>query len=253
VVVELRRPDNSGPFLDGGAGEVVELASGGRLVTLSAYRGVEGRSRLLLARPELGQPVAGYLQRFGRPIAYGYLEERPPLAAYQTIFATEPGSAEMPSAGRPFSGRLLAGLVSRGVSLAPITLHTGVSSPEASEPPAAERFRVPAATAALVNHTHRQGGRVVAVGTTVTRALESAADEQGIVDAAEGWTDLVLDSSRPVRTVDGLITGWHAASASHLMLLESVAGTELVTRAYNAAAGAGYLWHEFGDSCLLLP
>ncbi len=252
-VVELRRPDNSGPFLDGITGEVVQLAAGGRVLILSAYRGVEGRSRLLLARPELGQPLAGYLQRFGRPIAYSYLEERPPLSDHQTVFATEPGSAEMPSAGRPFSGRLLAGLVSRGVSLAPITLHTGVSSPEASEPPAPERFRVPAATAALVNHTHREGGRVVAVGTTVTRALESAADERGVAFSAEGWTDLVLDSTRPVRTVDGLITGWHAASATHLMLLESVAGTGLVTRAYDAAVGAGYLWHEFGDSCLLLP
>ncbi|HEU4866546.1 MAG TPA: S-adenosylmethionine:tRNA ribosyltransferase-isomerase [Actinomycetota bacterium] len=252
-VVELRKPDNSGPFLDGGTGEVVELPGGGRIAILSAYRGVEGRSRLLLARPQLGRPVAGYLKRFGRPIAYGYLEERPPLSDYQTIFATEPGGAEMPSAGRPFSGRVLAGLVSRGVSLAPITLHTGVSSPEVSEPPAPERFRVPAATAALANHTHREGGRVVAVGTTVTRALESAADEQGFVNAAEGWTDLVLDASRPVRTVDGLITGWHAASATHLLLLEAVAGSGLVTRAYDAAAAAGYLWHEFGDSCLLLP
>lgn len=251
-IVELRKPDNTGPFLDGSAGEEVLLAAGGRIVIGSAYRGVEGRSRLLLARPELGQPVAGYLRRFGRPIAYGYLQERRPLSDYQTIFATEPGSAEMPSAGRPFSGRLLADLVSREVSFAPITLHTGVSSPEFSELPGAERFRVPAATAALVNHTHREGGRVIAVGTTVTRALESAGDEQGKVCAAEGWTDLVLDSSRPVRAVEGLITGWHAASATHLMLLESVAGTGLVTRAYDAAVGAGYLWHEFGDSCLLL-
>lgn len=252
-ILELRKPDNTGPFLDGSAGEEVQLAAGGRMVIRSAYRGVEGRSRLLLARPELGGPVAGYLQRFGRPITYGYLRERPPLSEYQTIFATEPGSAEMPSAGRPFSGRLLAGLVSRGVSLAPVTLHTGVSSPEVTELPAVERFRVPAATAALVNHTHREGGRVVAVGTTVTRALESAVDEQGLLSAAEGWTDLVLDASRPVRAVNGLITGWHATSATHLMLLESVAGSDLVTRAYNAAVGAGYLWHEFGDSCLLLP
>jgi S-adenosylmethionine:tRNA ribosyltransferase-isomerase len=252
-IVELRKPDNTGPFLDGSTGEAVQLAAGGRIVVLSAYQGVEGRSRLLLARPELGQRVAGYLQRFGRPIAYGYLQERPPLSDYQTIFATEPGSAEMPSAGRPFSGRLLARLVSQGITLAPITLHTGVSSPEVSEPPAPERFRVPAATAALVNHTHREGGRVVAVGTTVTRALESAADEQGMVFAADGWTDLVLDSLRPVRAIDGLVTGWHAAAATHLMLLESVAGPGLVTRAYDAAVGAGYLWHEFGDSCLLLP
>ena len=252
-IMELRRPDNTGPFLDGSSGEPVRPAAGGQITILSAYRGVEGRSRLLVARPELGQPVAGYLQRYGRPIAYGYLEEQRPLSDYQTIFAREPGSAEMPSAGRPFSGRLVADLISREVLLAPITLHTGVSSPVISELPAAERFRVPATTAALVNHTHREGGRVIAVGTTVARALESAVDGRGVVSGAEGWTDLVLDSSRPVRAVDGLITGWHASSATHLMLLESVAGADLVSRAYDAAAGAGYLWHEFGDSCLLLP
>jgi S-adenosylmethionine:tRNA ribosyltransferase-isomerase len=252
-VVELRRPDNSGPFLDGRAGEVVEPAGGGRVVIVSAYRGVEGRSRLLRARPDLGASVTDYLRRFGRPIAYGYLEQPAPLSDYQTIFADELGSAEMPSAGRPFSGRVVARLVARGVTLAPVVLHTGVSSPEMGEPPAAERFRVPATTAELVNATRRAGGRVVAAGTTTTRALESAANAAGQVEPADGWTDLVLDGSRPARVVDGLITGWHAASATHLMLLESVAGKEIVGRAYDAAVRAGYLWHEFGDSCLLLP
>ena len=252
-VVELRRPGNTGPFLDGRTGEVVVPAGGGRVEVVSAYRGVEGRSRLLRARPDLGVPVAEYLGRFGRPIAYGYLEQQSPLSDYQTIFADEPGSAEMPSAGRPFSGRVVAGLVARGVVLTPVVLHTGVSSPEMGEPPAAERFRVPAATAELVNATRRSGGRVVAVGTTVTRALESAANERGFVEPAGGWTDLILDGSRPARVVGGLITGWHAASATHLMLLESVAGREMVSRAYDAAVEAGYLWHEFGDSCLLLP
>jgi S-adenosylmethionine:tRNA ribosyltransferase-isomerase len=252
-VVELRRADNAGPFLDGRTGEIVSTPGGGRVEVVSAYRGVEGRSRLLRARPELGAPVDEYLGRYGRPIAYGYLEHPAPLSDYQTIFAAEPGSAEMPSAGRPFSGRLVAGLVSRGVVLAPVVLHTGVSSPEIGEPPAPERFRVPAATAALVNSTLRTGGRVVAAGTTVTRALESAANETGRVRPADGWTDLVLDGSRPARVVGGLITGWHASPATHLMLLESVAGREMVGRAYDAAVQSGYLWHEFGDSCLLLP
>ena len=252
-VVELRLPDNSGPMLDGRAPGTVKLSGGGRILIDSPYRGVEGRSRLLTVRPALDLTVAGYLQRFGRPIAYGYLQEPRPIGDYQTIFASEPGSAEMPSAGRPFTERLVARLVSKGVLFAPVVLHTGVSSPEGAEPPAAERFRVPKSTAALVNHTRSTGGRVVAVGTTVTRALESAAGERGFVSPAEGWTDLVLDASRPARAVDGLITGWHAASATHLMLLESVAGKDLVHQAYRAAVGAGYLWHEFGDSCLLLP
>ncbi|HEY7009185.1 MAG TPA: S-adenosylmethionine:tRNA ribosyltransferase-isomerase, partial [Jatrophihabitantaceae bacterium] len=174
-------------------------------------------------------------------------------AAYQTVFAREPGSAEMPSAGRPFTAALVTELVSRGIVVAPILLHTGVSSQDAGEPPQPERFRVPEPTARLVNLTRAWGNRVVAVGTTVTRALESAADRDGVVCDRSGWTDLVLGPDRPARVVGGLITGWHAPGASHLQLLEAVAGAPLVDRAYTEALRAGYLWHEFGDSCLLLP
>jgi S-adenosylmethionine:tRNA ribosyltransferase-isomerase len=259
-VVELRLPDASGPVLDGAAGESVQLAGGGRLKILHAYRGVEGKSRLLRARPLLGLGVRGsrdgtveHLARYGRPITYGYLDGRWPLAMYQTVFANEPGSAEMPSAGRPFTSGLVTKLVGQGVMFAPILLHSGVSSPEKGEAPGPERFRVSESTAHLVNHTRSSGGRVIAVGTTVTRALESATDQQGQVVGLEGWTDLLLDSSRPTRVVDGLCTGWHSAGASHLMLLEAVAGRQMVHRAYHEAATAGYLWHEFGDSCLLLP
>ena len=152
-VVEMRLPDNSGPMLDGRAPGTVDLSGGGRIVIDSPYRGVEGRSRLLKVQPVFELTVADYLQRFGRPIAYGYLEEPRPLDDYQTIFASEPGSAEMPSAGRPFSERLVARLVSKGVLFAPVVLHTGVSSPEGAEPPAAERFRVPKSTAVLVNQS----------------------------------------------------------------------------------------------------
>jgi S-adenosylmethionine:tRNA ribosyltransferase-isomerase len=176
-----------------------------------------------------------------------------PLIEYQTVFAREPGSAEMPSAGRPFTAELVVDLVTRGIGVAPITLHTGVSSQEPGEPPQSEPFRVPESTARAVNATRAWGGRVVAVGTTVTRALESATDEAGIVRAARGWTDLVLGPNRPARVVNGLVTGWHAPGASHLDLLEAVAGPDLVERAYRAAVRQRYLWHEFGDSCLLLP
>ena len=176
-----------------------------------------------------------------------------PLAEYQTVFAREPGSAEMPSAGRPFTAQVVTDLITRGVALAPIVLHTGVSSQEPGEPPQPERFRVPAATARLVNGTRQAGGRVIAVGTTVTRALESAADPDGSVRAGHGWTDLVLGPSRPARVVTGLVTGWHAPGASHLALLAAVAGNALVERAYAEAVRQEYLWHEFGDSCLLLP
>ncbi|MGH3253579.1 MAG: S-adenosylmethionine:tRNA ribosyltransferase-isomerase, partial [Trebonia sp.] len=153
----------------------------------------------------------------------------------------------------PRGAQVVTDLITRGAALAPGVLHTGVSSQEPGEPPQPERFHVPAATARLVNSTRQAGGRVVAVGTTVTRALESAADSGGSVRARHGWTDLVLGPSRPARVVTGLVTGWHAPGASHLALLAAVAGSSLVERAYAEAVGLGYRWHEFGDSCLLLP
>ncbi|WP_019928798.1 S-adenosylmethionine:tRNA ribosyltransferase-isomerase [Nocardia sp. BMG111209] len=200
---------------------------------------------------ETGADVPALLARHGRPISYAYVTERWSPHFYHTVFGRIPGSAEMPSAARPFTDRLVTDLVAAGISMAPITLHTGVSSPETGEPPSPERFEVPAATARWVNATHAAGGRVVAVGTTVTRALESAADPAGQVHPASGWTELVLGEDRPACAVDGLITGWHEAGASHLHLLDAVAGPEQVRDAYRAALTAGYLWHEFGDSALL--
>ena len=152
-----------------------------------------------------------------------------------------------------FTEELLVALMSRGVPVAPLTLHTGVSSPEPHEPPYPERFAVPEVTARLVNSTRRAGRRVVAVGTTVTRALESATDEDGVTHPATGWTHLVLGPDRPARAVTGLITGLHDPQASHLRLLEAVAGPDLVAAAYARAVAEHYLWHEFGDSMLFLP
>jgi S-adenosylmethionine:tRNA ribosyltransferase-isomerase len=194
---------------------------------------------------------ATYLGLVGRPISYAYVPGRWPLAAYQTVFARRPGSAEMPSAGRPFTAELVLRLRAAGVRVACLTLHTGLSSGEAGEPPTAEPYRVSLSTARQVNRTRRDGGRVVAVGTTVVRALETVADEEGHLHAGHGWTELVLGPGRPARVVDGLITGWHAPGASHLDLLEAVAGRERVAAAYDAAVREGYLWHEFGDSALL--
>lgn len=255
-VVELRRPDGSGPERDGRVGEVVRLpgAVGLRLVAPHPDPGVRAGTRLWRARPDPPQAHEPYLLAHGRPVAYGYLAGRWPLEVYQPVHARAPGSAEMASAGRPFTARLLVDLVARGIQVAPVVLHTGVSSPEADEPPQAERFVVPTTTARLVAHVRATGGRVVAVGTTATRALESAVDGDGSIRAARGWTELVLSAARPARVVTGLVTGWHAPGASHLALLEAVARPELVERAYSAAIHAGeYLWHEFGDSCLLLP
>jgi S-adenosylmethionine:tRNA ribosyltransferase-isomerase len=249
-LVELRPPVHpTGPVPDAYPGEQVSLPAGVRLTLLIPH----GGERLWRARIAVEGEVHEYLARYGRPITYPYVTGRWPLAAYQTVFARDPGSAEMPSAGRPFTADLVTSLVSSGIAVAPITLHTGVSSLEEGEPPLDERYRVPEATARLVNLTKASGGRVVAVGTTVTRALETVAQVDGWVFPGAGWTDLVLGADRPARVVDGLITGWHAPGASHLHLLEAVAGAELVGAAYGVAVRERYLWHEFGDTCLLLP
>src|SRR5262249_54466583 len=155
--------------------------------------------------------------------------------------------AEMPSAGRPFSWEVLERLRERDIGFATLTLHTGVSSLESHELPYPERYVVPAKTAAAVNAAHAAGARVIAVGTTVIRATESAADEQGRVRATKGWTDLVITPERGIRTVDGLLTGFHEPRATHLAMLEALAGWAHLEVVYRAALAQGYLWHEFGD------
>ena len=204
--------------------------------------------RLFIARLTLPQSDMTWISEHGRPIRYRYVERPWPIAMYQNVYATEPGSAEMPSAGRPFTPQVITRLVAKGVMVAPIVLHTGVASLEADETPYPEYVRVPPATAALVKLTHASGGRVVAVGTTVVRALETAGD-----GPFEGWTDLVITPARGVRVVDGLLTGWHEPEASHLMMLEAIAGRELLEQSYAASLAEGYLWHEFGDTHLILP
>ena len=237
---------------DAAPGESITLPAGGSLTLLRRYPG-PAAIRMWAVSVAAGGDVGAFLARRGQPIRYSYVPDPWPLPAYQTVFARTPGSAEMPSAGRPFTAGLVTDLAAAGVVIAPITLHAGVASLEAGEPPLPERFAVPEPTAQLVNLTRTEGRRVVAVGTTCTRALESAADAGGTVHARHGWTDLVLGAGHPARIVSGLVTGWHDPEASHLALLEAVAGQQLVHAAYLEAERAGYLWHEFGDSCLLLP
>ena len=236
--------------LDGSAGEAISLPGGLSLTLLCQQRDSD---RMWITAIDSPVDVATVLAQHGRPIRYSYVPDPWPLAAYQTVFARDPGSAEMPSAGRPFTAELVTRLVTSGVMIAPITLHAGVASLEAGEPPLAERFSVPESTARLINLARASGGRVIAVGTTCTRAVESAADNQGKIRATQGWTELILGPSHPARVVNGLITGWHDPEASHLALLTAVAGRELVRASYAEAQRAGYLWHEFGDSCILLP
>jgi S-adenosylmethionine:tRNA ribosyltransferase-isomerase len=247
-VVELRSADGSRPA-SGRAGETVVVGGGSELELVAPYA---SGSRLLLARLNGEGSVEELLAARGEPIRYGYVPRAWPLEAYQNVYATTPGSAEMPSAGRPFTTSLIRALVARGVAVAPITLHTGVSSPERHEPPIPEPYEVPPATAQQVQRVRAAGRRVVAVGTTVVRALETAAASDGTVSAVCGWTSLVIEPETEIRALDGMITGWHEPEASHLQMLIAVAGEQLLERSYEEALRCRYLWHEFGDSHLIL-
>jgi len=267
-LVELRQVKDK-ISIPNGRGRVGQLISlpGGAVLTL------EGKATARLWRARLSVAVLPYLLRHGVPIRYSYVRRDWGLTSYQTVFARLPGSAEMPSASRPFTPSVVTELVARGVLIAPLTLHAGVSSLEADEDPYPEPYDVPPATARLVNHVRAHGGRVIAAGTTVVRALETAAlgagalaagpdrpgdpvdpgGPGGPVAASAGWTSHVVTPQTGVAVVDGLLTGLHEPRSSHLRMLEAFAGPELLSRCYESAIRSGYLWHEFGDVHLLLP
>jgi S-adenosylmethionine:tRNA ribosyltransferase-isomerase len=273
--VELRVPGAGAslPFRHARAGTTLRLPADGHATLLAPYPlvgSLESTSRLWMAALVVPDSVPVYLARFGFPIRYSYVKRPWPSSMYQTVFATEMGSAEMPSAGRPFTPELVTRMVSSGIQIAPIVLHTGVASLEDHEPPYEEFYRVAPETAELVNAARRGGRRIVAVGTTVVRALETVSDERGTTSAGEGWTSLVITPERPLHVVNALITGFHEPHATHLTILgraiEAAAGNRPDTwaaattgyaerhldRAYREAKEAGYLWHEFGDSHLII-
>ncbi len=241
-------------------GTRLDLPGGGWVELVGAYRQSD---RLTVAEIHVPGGAARYLELHGRPIRYGEPADWG-LDAYQTVFAGEPGSAEMPSAGRPFTTELVTRLVSCGVLIAPITLHAGVSSLDAGEAPFPERFDVPVETARLVNAVHAWGRRVIAVGTTVVRALETAAADGPEVFVGpgsyrelvprRGETDLVITPDRGLFAVDGLLTGWHEPDSSHLLMLQAACGgRDLLERSYSEAVRLRFVGHEFGDAHLILP
>jgi S-adenosylmethionine:tRNA ribosyltransferase-isomerase len=252
-LVEVRQPGPraSRPDFSDHTGSTIAVGTEATIRILTRYR---DSRRLWLAVVDTGRlTLPELLDRHGRPIRYAHVPQDWPIEAYQTIFSLDPGSAEMPSASRPFTPETVTQLVLRGVEVAPLVLHTGVSSLEGGERPYPEWFSVPEVTAQRVRAARATGGRVVAIGTTVVRALESAAEPDGTVRAREGWTDLVITPERGVQVVDGLLTGWHEPEASHLLMLEAVAVRPALELAYRAAIGSGYRWHEFGDTHLILP
>ena len=258
VEVRLPREGTTAPFYDAVPGEVLRLPGGGRAILHTPHRhdrhtNRAAPTRLWIATLDLPGPLLPYLDQYGFPIRYSYVKEGWPISYYQTVYATEPGSAEMPSAGRAFTADLITGLVARGVQIAPLILHTGVASLEDHEPPYEEFYRVPGETARRVNAAHAAGRRVIAVGTTCVRALETVTEPDGTTHPGTGWTDLVITPQRGIRAVDGLLTGMHEPRATHLAMLEALAGRAHLQVAYAAALREGYLWHEFGDLHLILP
>ncbi|MFQ5795986.1 MAG: S-adenosylmethionine:tRNA ribosyltransferase-isomerase [Candidatus Bipolaricaulia bacterium] len=262
-VVELRQPDDvtTKPFYTATAGETLSLPDGASITLHAPYRqdhrttetGGEGRVRLWIATVDLPDPLDNYLTRHGFPIRYRYVNQSWPLSYYQTAYVTEMGSAEMPSAGRAFTPELMTQLVARGVQVVPLILHTGVASLEDHEPPYEEYYHVPPETARIVNAAHAVSKRIIAVGTTVVRALETVTDEQGITHPGKGWTRVIVTPERGIRAVDALLTGLHEPRATHLAMLEALVGLDHLLVTYDEALEKGYLWHEFGDLHLILP
>ncbi len=271
-VVELRSSTGTEPLLDGEPGEVLELPGDDRITLHTPYvpenrSSGAGSNRLWVSTLNLTTNLNEYLDRYGAPIRYGYVRESWPISYYQTVYATETGSAEMPSAGRAFTTELITRLVAKGVQVLPLILHTGVASLEDDEPPYEEFYRVPSETARAVNEARAAGRRVVAVGTTVVRALETVTDSDGVTHPGEGWTDLFITPERGVRSVDAMLTGLHEPRSTHLSMLEALTARgpvrplssgardhrrEHLRTAYEEALREGYLWHEFGDLHLIL-
>jgi S-adenosylmethionine:tRNA ribosyltransferase-isomerase len=265
-IVEVRLPSAEGtiPFYNAQAGETLHLPCGAEATLHVPYlsdrsRATSGLVRLWIATlhlPSDGSKVTSlhdYLEQYGFPIRYSYVKESWPAGYYQSVYATEKGSAEMPSAGRAFTPELITQLVAQGIQIAPLILHTGVASLEKHEPPYEEYYRVPTETVRLVNATRATGKRVIAVGTTVVRSLETVTDEKGMTHPGEGWTRLIITPQRGIHAVNAMLTGLHEPLASHLAMLEALAGPEHLKITYAEALREGYLWHEFGDLHLILP
>lgn len=260
-VVEVREACDgvTKPYYTAQSGDVYHLPGGATAVLLTPYNAAErlptgmGKTRLWIAVLTLPLPYLAYLETYGFPIRYSYVHQGWDSRYYQTVYASEMGSAEMPSAGRAFTPELLTRLVAQGVQIVPLILHTGVASLEDHEAPYEEYYRVPATTAQALNQARAAGRRIIAVGTTVVRALETVMDDDGVTHPGEGWTGVIITPERGIRAVNGLLTGLHEPKATHLAMLEALANREHLRLAYQAALTEGYLWHEFGDLHLILP
>ena len=238
---------------EGEEGMVFQLPSAARVTLKQRFYKNEQWLNLWVADFDTYQPMQAWLAANARPIQYEKLDQPYPLSYYQTFFSFHPGSSEMPSAGRGFTSDLIERLLKKGVTLVPVILHTGVSSLEENETPYPEYMEIDPVTASLINTAKSQGRRIIAVGTTCIRAIETAVNYEGMVMPYRGNTELFIDESYTMKVVDGLLTGFHEPRSSHLNMLQSVGGFEHIDRAYTEAIKAGYYWHQFGDLHLILP
>src|SRR5262249_959902 len=248
VEVRLSTPEGTKPFFEITPGEVLTLPGDATATLHTPYRrdrssNEQESNRLWVATLNLPMALKDYLAEFGFPIRYGYVRKEWPVSYYQTVYATEAGSAEMPSAGRAFTPEIITRLVARGVQVAPLLLHTGVASLEDHEPPYEEYYRVPLGTARAVNDARASGRRVIAVGTAVVRALETVMDKEGKAHPGEGWTNLIVTPESGFHAANALLTGFHEPRATHLAMLEALAGADHLRLTYAEALRERYLWH----------
>lgn len=259
-VVELRSLEDGStkPFYEAEPSEIITLPDNASVRLIAPYAPFKNHigaqlSRLWVAELTLPYSLDAYLEIHGFPIRYGYVNDAWDTDYYQTVYATEKGSAEMPSAGRAFTESLITKLVAKGVQVLPIVLHTGVASLEDHEPPYQEYYQVPDTTALAINSAKLLGRRVIAVGTTVVRALETVTDKFGVTYAGAGWTEILITPERGIFAVNGMLTGLHEPKATHLAMLAALTGKNHLRLTYHEALKQHYLWHEFGDLHLILP
>jgi S-adenosylmethionine:tRNA ribosyltransferase-isomerase len=237
---------------EGEEGMILQLPSSASITLKQRYYKDQQLLDLWYAEFRSNEQPVKYMAVNAHPIKYEKLDAHYPMSYYQTFFSFYPGSSEMPSAGRGFTKTLVDRLLKKGVVFAPILLHTGISSLEENESPYPEYMEIDPVSASIINMAKNQGERIIAVGTTAIRAIETAVNGDGNLVPYQGKTELFINENYTMKIADGLITGFHEPKASHLHILKAVAGFDHIENAYQTAIKADYYWHQFGDLHLIL-
>lgn len=253
MILAEPRPKSFNRLLGAAERDVTIIGPGAGMTLKGRHKAFQ---RFVWAGAESGEmQLSDMLLKYGAPLTYDHIPFKLPLEYYRTAFSTIPGSVEFPSAGRPFSRRVLEMLRKRGVGTAEITIHCNLSPLEPSEFDGSsslleERYVISHAAAEAINGAREAGGRVIAVGTSVVRALEASYDGRAVPRSAE--TDLFIRPGHKIKSVDGLVTGMHDPESSHVEMISSFVDDSLLQSAYSTALSLGFQWHEFGDLSLVL-